>query len=103
MDVCNIDSVFPLPQMPAMRMGRQGVLQLSSPHTVTYTNNWPWHLISLQIDQMQQVSCVVVPTRLVTQTFFVQNAALALLRNVGNPYTSDPEIARLSTSEDFIP
>ena len=52
---------------------------------------------------MQQVSCVVVPTRVVTQKLFIQNAALALLREVGNPYASDPEVAALGASENVFP
>jgi hypothetical protein len=52
---------------------------------------------------MQQVSCMVVPTRLVAQKLFIQNAALALLRQVGNPYTSDPEVTALGASENVFP
>lgn len=80
-----------------------GNLQLSSSHTVTHPHNWPWHLVSLQIYQMQQVSCMVVPTRLIAQKLFIQNAALALLRQVGNPYASDPEVAALGASENVFP
>ena len=46
---------------------------------------------------------MVVPTRLVTQKLFIQNAALALLRDVGNPYASDPEVAALGASKNFFP
>jgi hypothetical protein len=46
---------------------------------------------------------MVVPTRVVTQKLFIQNAALALLREVGNPYASDPQVAALSASENVFP
>ena len=46
---------------------------------------------------------MVVPTRLVTQKLFIQNAALALLREVGSPYASDPEVTALGANENVFP
>ena len=43
--------------------------------------------MSLEIDHMQQISGVVVPPRIVAHILFIQDATLALLRNVRDPYS----------------
>jgi hypothetical protein len=52
---------------------------------------------------MQEVSGMVIPTRFITQELFIQNTALALLHKVSNPYASDPKLASLRVSEEFLP
>jgi len=46
---------------------------------------------------------MISPARLVTQKLFIQNTALAVLSNVGNPYTSDPTLVVLCATENFLP
>lgn len=59
-------------------------------HAVTDPNDWPRHLVSFRIDQMQQVSRMVVPAGIVAEACLVQDIALTRLDAVRNPNAPDP-------------
>lgn len=105
MHVRYVDSVLTITTLHLRREGiRQGgELQLCSSHAVPYADNWPRHLVSLHIHQMQQVSRMIGPARIIAQQLFVHHTALALLRYVGDPYTPDPNLASLCAGENVLP
>lgn len=62
--------------------------KIVSSYTVSKSENWAWHLRTLEVDQMSQVARMIVPTRLVAQKGFIKDA-----RGILVGYISDPDRA----------
>lgn len=74
-----------------------------SSETVSNANDRPRHLITFHIDQMQKVSSVIMPSRIIAQKSFVQYAAIPLMGNVGYPYASNAKTMLLRAIQDLVP
>lgn len=66
-------------------------------------NQRPRHFVSLEINQVQEISWVVVPAGVISQQWFVQYAAQTLLCYVGYPDPPDAETIFLGPSMYIIP
>lgn len=57
-------------------------------------NNGAGHIGAEDVDHMQQIAGVVVPARIIAHGVLIQNTAVALVCDVGDPYATDPKPVR---------
>ena len=85
-------------------MGEQaGNIQSISAQAVSDANDRTFDMLSFQVDEKQQISSDIIPSRIVSEKFLVQDSAIPLISDIGNPDSSNPEAFFFRTREKFVP